>query len=144
MNTNQKYNETAINQFRKELRAMLGDITDIDIKCLNKAVDIGLADVKRNTPVGIYSGGRVGGNLRIHWNSDPATKSIGGVTRSLDNNVEYASYVNYGHRVVNKSGETVGFVKGQYMLEKAISKVDKQLAEEFKNEVERVEKAHDK
>jgi len=52
--------------------------------------------------------------------------------------------VNYGHRVVNRKGETVGFVKGKFILEKAVGKVDKQLVKEFKKEVERVNRKHDK
>ena len=52
--------------------------------------------------------------------------------------------MNYGHRVVNKKGETVGWVKGQFILEKAVNKVDKALVRYFKEEVERVNRKHDK
>ncbi len=52
--------------------------------------------------------------------------------------------MNYGHRIVNRKGETVGFVKGRFILQKAMDKVDKQLVKEFKKEVERVNKKHDK
>ena len=52
--------------------------------------------------------------------------------------------MNYGHRVVNKSGETVGWVKGKFMLENAIKKVDKEIIKSFKAEVERINKKHDK
>ena len=163
MNNNQRYNQAAIKQFRKELKAMLGDITDIDIKCLNKAVNIGLADVKKNTPIGSYSKEvnfttkegeavsfttrtvKVGGFMRKSWRSAPAVKSkTGGVTKSIVNNAFYSSYVNYGHRIVNKSKETVGWVKGQFMLEKAEAKAYKALLKEFELEVERVNREHDK
>ncbi|MDR7856305.1 HK97 gp10 family phage protein [Tissierella sp.] len=138
MNTNERHNKAAIQQFRKELAAMLDDIVDIDIKVLNKAVNEGVADVKRNTPVDT-------GYMRKGWKSAPAVKSrTGGVTKTMVNIMDYASYVNYGHRIVSRKGETVGFVKGQYMLEKAINKVDKALEREFKEEVERVNRKHDK
>lgn len=138
MNSNQRYNQAAIKQFRKELTAMFGDIADIDIKCLNKAVNVGVADAKRNTNV-------ISGFMRKSWRSAPAVKSkAGGVTKSMVNSADYSEYVNYGHRIVNKAGETIGFVKGQFMLEKAINKVDKQLQKEFKDEVERVNRKHDK
>ncbi len=52
--------------------------------------------------------------------------------------------MNYGHRIVNRSGKTVGWVPGQFMLEKAVNKVDKALESEFKKEVERVSRKHDK
>lgn len=142
---------------------MLGDITDIDIKCLNKAVNIGLADVKKNTPVGDYSNEvnfttkdgkvvnfttrtvKVGGFMRKSWRSAPAVKSkSGGVTKSIVNNAYYSSYVNYGHRIVNRAGVTIGWVKGQFMLEKAMGKVDRALLKEFQTEVERVNREHDK
>lgn len=138
MNSNRRYNEIAIKQFRKELGAMLGDITEIDKKILNKAVNQGVADAKRNTPV-------LGGFLRRCWRSAPAVKSkTGGVTKSLVNTADYASYVNYGHRVVNKLGETVGWVKGKFMLEKAIGKIDRALVKEFRSEVERINREYDK
>lgn len=144
MNNNQRYNQIAIKQFRKELEAMFEDIRDIDIKVLNKAVNIGVKDVKANTPVGQYSGGRVGGYMRKNWKSSPTVKGRDGVTKTIFNIMDYSSYVNYGHRVVDGSGATVGFIKGHFMLEKAISKVDKVLLKEFEKEVEKVRKKHDK
>jgi len=79
------------------------------------------------------------------WRASPSVKSkAGGVTKSIVNNMDYSSYVNYGHRIVNRSGETVGWVKGQYIIERAIHKVDKALIREFKKEVERVNRENDK
>lgn len=138
MNSNQKYNSAAIKQFRKELIDLVGDITDIDIKCLNRAVNEGVADAKRNTNV-------VSSYMRKSWRAAPAVKAKGGgASKTMVNNMDYSSYVNYGHRIVNRSGETIGWVKGQFMLEKAIHVVDKALLREFKKEVERVKKKHDK
>ena len=45
-------NAKAIEQFRKELMSMLGDIQNIDKKVLNQAVNEGVAFAKRHTPVG--------------------------------------------------------------------------------------------
>ncbi len=138
MNSNQRYNQAAIKKFRKELTSMLGDITDIDVKIMNRAVNEGVIDVKNNTNV-------VTGYMRRGWKSAPAVKAkAGGVIKSIVNIMDYSSYVNYGHRIVNKSGETVGFVKGQFMLERAVRKVDKALIREFKKEVEKVNRNHDK
>ncbi|MDF2611345.1 MAG: protein of unknown function phage head/tail component [Lachnospiraceae bacterium] len=60
------------------------------------------------------------------------------------NTADYSSFVNYGHRIVNQAGETVGWVDGQFMLEKAIGMVDKELVKQFKKEVERVNREHGK
>lgn len=138
MNDNLRANRAAIKTFRKELQEMLGDISEIDTRCLNKAVNAGLADAKKNTNV-------VTGFMRKSWAATPAVKSKSGeVTKSLANSADYASFVNYGHRIVKRTGETVGWVKGQFMLERAINRVDKALEREFKIEVERVNRKHDK
>ena len=78
MNSNKKYNEAAIKKFRKELMAMFDDIKDIDIKVLNKSVNIGLDDVKRNTPV-------LSGDLRIGWRASRIYKSNKGISKTLYN-----------------------------------------------------------
>jgi len=141
---NYSSNKAAIDKFRKELRAMLGDIKEIDAKVLTQAVNIGLAEAKRNTPVGHYYGGRVGGFMRKSWSVSPTRKRAGGMEKELFNTADYAIYVNYGHRVVNRKGETVGWVPGKFILEKAINKVEEVLVRLFEKEVERVDKKHDK
>ena len=137
MSSNYRRNKAFIDKYRKELRAMLDDISEIDKRVLNKAVSVGLADAKRNTPV-------VTGFMRRSWAVTPTKKTASGAEKSLINNADYSSYVNYGHRVVNRSGETVGWVPGRFILEKAVNKVEKQLGEEFRKEVERVNRKHDK
>ena len=135
--SNYRRNKAAIDKFRKELKAMLDDISEIDKRVLNKAVSVGLADAKRNTPV-------VTGFMRRSWAASPTKKTGNGAEKELYNTASYAPYVNYGHRIVNRSGKTVGWVPGQFMLEKAVNKVDKALESEFKKEVERVSRKHDK
>lgn len=138
MNSNRKYNEIAVKQFRKELKAMFDDIEEIDKKVLNKAVNQGVKIAKQNTNV-------VSGFMRKSWRSAPAVKSKSGeVTKSLVNTADYSEFVNYGHRVVDKLGNTKGWVKGQFMLEKAIGFIERQLVKAFREEVERVSKKHDK
>lgn len=45
--SNQSENAAAIDQYRKELQAMLGDIKQIDRKVLTSAVNAGLKEVKK-------------------------------------------------------------------------------------------------
>ena len=138
MNSNKKYNEAAIKKFRKERMALFEDIEDLDIRILNKSVNKGINVAKKNTPV-------LSGFMRRAWSSDPAKKSKGeGVIKSLVNKADYSEYVNYGHRIVNKLCKTMGWVKGKFILEKAIGFIEKDLVKEFKNEVERINKKHDK
>lgn len=136
--SNYRRNKAAIEKYNKELKSMLGDITDIDIRVLNNSVNEGVKVAKKNTPVDTSF-------MRKSWRSAPAVKSVsGGVTKTLVNSADYSEYVNYGHRIVSKSGKTVGFVPGQFILEKAISKAEKVMAGEFKKEVERVNRKHDR
>lgn len=136
--SNYRRNKAFVEQYRKDLKAMLDDISDIDVKVLNKAVNEGVKVAKDNTNV-------VSGFMRKSWRALPAVKrKTGFVSKTMVNSADYSSFVNHGHRIVNSKGETVGFVKGQYMLEKAISKVEKTMVKEFKKEIERVSRKHDK
>jgi hypothetical protein len=160
--SNYRRNKAAIDQYRKELKAMNEDISEIDIKVLNKSVNEGLRIAKQLTPVGksgnlvdfttkdgqhvqfTVSSPHVGGFMRKSWRSTPAVKSKGGgVSKSLTNSADYSEYVNYGHRIV-QGGINKGWVKGQFMLEKTISHTEKTMKQEFNKEVERVRKEHDK
>lgn len=164
--SNQRRNKAAIDQFRKELKAMIDDIREIDVRVLNKAVNLGVAHAKRNTPVGVHpnpvsftvkngpDAGKavsfkvsvpgVGGFLRKSWHKTPTKKTSAGVETELVNTAAYASYWNYGHRIVTKKGgPTKGFVKGTFLLEKTKGRVQKDMVREFRKEVEAVQKRHD-
>ena len=164
--SNYRRNKAAIDQFRKELMAMVEDIQQIDKKVLNKAVNAGAAYAKRRTPVGdhpnpvtfIVNNGPgvrkvvsfkvknpgVGGFLRKSWHKLPTKKTKAGVETELVNTAEYSTYWNYGHRIVTKKGgPTKGFVKGTFVLEKTRGYNEKQLVKEFEKEVKAVQSKHD-
>ena len=160
--SNYRRNKAEIDKYRKELRSMFEDINDIDIKVLNVAVNEGVRVAKENTPVsaggnivdfttksGVHVNfttktSRVGGFMRKVWRSAPAVKAkAGGVTKSLVNTADYSEFVNYGHRII-QGGKIKGWVKGQFILEKAISHTEKIMKTEFQKEVERVNRKHDK
>lgn len=93
-----------------------------------------LTKVIKRTPVGVYpsNSGKTGGTLRRGWTADSQAEAEGGGGKSaqayadslkvkkaggvytieVTNPVEYASYVEYGHRTRNHKG----FVKGYNML----------------------------
>lgn len=108
-----------------------------------------LARVIKRTPVGQYDDGRVGGTLRKGWTAGKQhwtetkdgkirTHGIGGKTgyaQSLEvvkkgdmyeiyvtNNVEYASYVEYGHRTRNHKG----WVPGRFMMTISANEIQQQ------------------
>lgn len=164
--SNYRRNKAAIDQFRKELMAMVDDIQQIDKKVLNKTVNDGVAYAKRHTPVGKHpnpvtfsvkngpdagtvvsfkvSNPGVGRFLRKSWHKLPTKKSKAGVETELVNTAEYSTYWNYGHRIVTKKGgPTKGFVKGTFVLEKTRGYIEKQLVKEFEKEVKAVQSKHD-
>lgn len=164
--SNYRRNQAAIDQFRKELKAMLDDIRDVDKNVMNRAVNDGVAFAKRKTPVGIHpnpvtftvkrgpKAGEVvsfktnitvtGGFLRKSWHKLPTKKSAAGIESELVNTAEYASYWNDGHRIVNtKGGPTKGFVKGTHVLEKTQNYVWKRMIALFEREIKEVQEEHD-
>ena len=160
MSSNQRRNKAAIDKYRKELTSFLEDISGIDRKVLNKAVNVGLAEAKRLTPVGVYpkevnfttkdgknvsfkiTRAKVGGYMRRSWGVSGITLRSNGVSKELFNTAEYASHVNYGHRVVS-NGVTKGFVQGKFILERVNNVVDKAMMNEFDKAINEVKKKHD-
>ena len=164
--SNYRRNKAFINQFRKELKAELGDLSEVDVKVLNRAVNEGIRWLKERTPTGLHpnsvtftikngpQAGKVvsfktqetivGGLLKKSWKSAPASKTASGAKKVLVNTAEYASYWNYGHRIVlRKGGPTKGFVKGTYLLEKGVSYIDRRLVALFEAELVRIKKEHE-
>ena len=161
--SNASHNRKAIKRFRDELKALTDDLEEVDKRCLNKAVNLGVKKAKQLTNVGEHknpvefytrdgkkvsfttSVTKVGGLMRKSWRATPAIKKKGGgVQKFLVNNAYYSAYVNDGHVIRNKKGGPVkGFVKGQHMLEKTIKYVDKQLLETFNEEIDRIKSKHD-
>lgn len=100
-----------------------------------------LRAVIKRTPVGVYpaGSGRVGGTLRRGWTTESnnmqqalnnlrVTKSGGLYTIEITNPVEYASYVEYGHRTPNHAK----WVPGKFMMtisENEIRRIAPQLLE---------------
>lgn len=68
-----------------------------------------LAQVKKATPVDT-------GNLRRKWTIKDIKKVGNAYTCTVINPVQYASYVEYGHRTVQKKNGTRGWVEGQFMM----------------------------
>lgn len=96
--SNYRRNKAALDAFRKDLEAEMGDLSEIDIKLLNQAVNEGVRDIKKNTPGST-------GHLRKSWRSAPAVKGPSGVKKVLVNMADYSEFVNYGHRVCKPIGK---------------------------------------
>jgi hypothetical protein len=73
-----------------------------------------LAKAKKRTPVGQYpsGSGKMGGTLRRRWTIEPIRKEGDKYIIEIINPVEYAPYVEYGHRT--RGGK--GWVEGHFMM----------------------------
>lgn len=137
--SNYRRNKAAVDQFRKELMAMVEDIGEIDIRVLDRAVNEGVDYAKDFSPVDT-------GFFKENWSSAPAVRSKAGcASKTLVNTAEYASYVNYGHKTVDAYGNITGYVKsekGDHLLEKTQNEINRRMIALFEKEVEAVQNRH--
>lgn len=127
---------SGLKKLQKELEKLKDKAVPFAEKCTEDLGKRVLSRVIKHTPIGVYDGsayacesgaahesskqlGKVGGTLRRGWTTAPIarTHKNGNVKVVVYNPVEYASYVEYGHR---KSG-----VQGHFMLEKSRQEVEK-------------------
>ena len=115
-----------LEQLRDSLEAMARNSDDFFEDTSREIAARLLAKVIKRTPVGTYpsNSGKVGGTLRRGWTAgtnqaatsyaDSLTVHHFGDTYVIEiiNPVEYASYVEFGHRTANGTG----WVEGKYML----------------------------
>ena len=115
-----------LEQLRDSLEAMARNSDDLFEAASREIAARLLAKVIKRTPVGTYpsNSGKVGGTLRRGWTAgtnqaatsyaDSLTVHHFGDTYVIEiiNPVEYASYVEFGHRTANGTG----WVEGKYML----------------------------
>ena len=128
MTGNLKFNKKELEKLQKQLEELeKGKARDKFFEdCAKEMAARLLSLVKPKTPVGVYDDpSRKGGNLRRGWTggkrrsaeafADSLTVKKSGKTYTItvENNVEYAPYVEYGHRT--RGGK--GFVPGKRMLE---------------------------
>ncbi|MBG9548345.1 HK97 gp10 family phage protein [Cytobacillus firmus] len=79
----------------------------IHMKVAKRIAQLAIRKVKKMTPVDT-------GDLRNNWKSDVIKKGDNYII-VIYNQVEYASFVENGHRIVI-AGQTVGWVEGRFML----------------------------
>ena len=123
-----KFRADDLKKFQKQLQNIQqNDISDFVEACAKELAARLLGKVIKRTPVGDYPGnsGKKGGTLRRGWTSGkknakaseyadslPVRNENGMITVEIINPVEYASYVEYGHRTSNHKG----WVSGRFML----------------------------
>lgn len=109
-----KFKASDLQKFQKQL-SQLQESTETFIESCTKDLAARLLrKVKKRTPVGHYSekSGKKGGTLRRGWTVSEIRQQGKLYTVDVANIVEYASYVEFGHRTPNHHG----WVPGHFML----------------------------
>ncbi|MEA4972924.1 MAG: HK97 gp10 family phage protein [Candidatus Metalachnospira sp.] len=122
-----------LKQFQKNLEKMRADTDKINTEIVKELAARVLREVKQKTPA-------VTGELRRNWKVGQAVKKDNYYEVEIYNHVEYAPYVEYGHRQVAKGKKKVsGWTQGRFMLKiscddiqsKAPAIVEKRLKKEL-------------
>ena len=140
------FNIDGLKKFRDELNK-LQDPDKFVEACAKELAARLLRMVVKRTPVGKYpkSSGKKGGTLRRGWTgekrssaqnyADSLTVHHFGDTYVIEivNPVEYASYVEYGHRTANHKG----WVKGKFMMTISEQELEKIAPKVLENKIKR-------
>lgn len=136
-------------------RMQKGDMAAFSEECAKELAARLLAKVIKRTPVGDYpaSTGKKGGTLRRGWTAKTEAEAMSGGTADakayvdsltisksgnmiqieIINPVNYASYVEFGHRTRNHKG----WVKGKFMLTISEQELDSQAPKIIENKLKK-------
>jgi hypothetical protein len=104
--------------FPEELEKFLLDITKAVDKATTKRTPVEHGELKRDWKISKVE--REGDKLYVTYYNDATTTYEG-------RQVPLAPFVEFGHKVVDKSGEVVGKADGYYMLTASIKAVNRQI-----------------
>lgn len=127
---------TTFEQYQNELLRTLQRLDDVFIEAIYEIAARELRLAKKDTPVGKYPprSGKVGGTLRRGWHISEIQRTEGGYQIKVFNNVEYAPYVEFGHRT--KSGRK--WVPGRFMMTISENKIRSVMDEIIKRKLQEV------
>ncbi|KNF07167.1 bacteriophage HK97-gp10, putative tail-component [Gottschalkia purinilytica] len=94
-----------------------------------------LRKVKKKTPVGQYSNGQTGGDLRRSWEVGNVVRNGEDFYVEIYNPLHYGPHVEYGHRTrlgtsknpKYKSKGSIAFVPGVFMLKISLAEIEREL-----------------
>lgn len=85
-----------------------------------------LAQAVKKTPVDT-------GNLRASWEITNMHKVGNNIVFDIKNDMEYATEIEFGHRLVDRNGNELRWVEGYFMLTLSIEYVSKRVKSNFKD-----------
>lgn len=109
-----KFSCSDLKKLQKQLEGLQSERDALMEACAKELAGRLLRKVKKRTPVGDYpeNTGKKGGTLRRGWTVGEISNVNGLYKIEIINPVEYASFVEYGHRTANHKG----WVEGKFML----------------------------
>ena len=120
-------------EYRAKLVQLGADLDESARRVVSRMADKGMEVTVRNTPVDT-------GHLRKNWLKGRTLRVGNGVESQYYNNVYYGLYVNDGHRIVNRRGETIGHKEGVRMLEQGQNAAKEAADSIFNEEIRRVKR----
>ena len=109
-----KFSCSDLKKLQKQLEGLETQRNIFMEACAKELVGRLLKKVTKSTPVDIYpeETAKTGGTLRHGWTVGEISRANGVYKIEIINPVEYASFVEYGHRTANHKG----WVEGKFML----------------------------
>lgn len=147
-------------RLRNQIKGLQDNIPIFFEELTNEIAGRLLGKVKKATPIGKYSrdvnfttkdGKEVsfrtsykkrGGTLRKGWTVGNILRNGNNYTVEIINPVEYAWYVENGHRLVNKDKEEVGWVDGKFMFKISKDEMQQDLPNIIKNKLKKLYKEY--
>lgn len=109
-----KYDFRELEELKNKIEKLGDKKAEFMETCAKELAGRLLASASRHTPTGIYppGSGKVGGTLKRGWTIGEIQHIGDAYKIEITNPVEYASYVEYGHRHRNHKG----WVEGKFMM----------------------------
>lgn len=115
-------------EFEEALHKLIEEVPETIEKFMANVADETVAETKLNTPV-------VTGNLRRSWGRSDVKREGNDFSVEVGSNLEYAPYVEYGHKTKNG-----GFVKGKFILTSEVEYMKKNFDKTLERYVEDITK----
>ena len=120
-----KFDMKGLKDFQKQLQK-LQDPDKFVESCAKELASVLWSALVHNTPVD-------NGTLRRGWIVGEIQKNGDTYVIEIVNPVEYASYVEYGHRTANHKG----WVPGQFFMQKSVQEIEKITPKILENEIKK-------
>ena len=120
-----KFNMKGMKDLQKQLQK-LQDPDKFVESCAKELASVLWSALVHNTPVD-------NGTLRRGWIVGEIQKNGDTYVIEIINPVEYASYVEYGHRTANHKG----WVPGQFFMQKSVQEIEKITPKILENEIKK-------